>query len=369
MKIYYFLTLISFLLISCGSKTIKGELFEIPVDIDQNISLPLSEITEILTAVELELTDKSLINKDQIKRIIIFEDNIIIAEVFKILVFNKDGKYVRSIGARGQGPGEYNFIMNLALDEKNKRLFILCLGSSRIFCYDLEGKFLKSLYVPKIFIDDLYYTNEELLIIGHDINKDSETGIYNMSALLYRLNDNSEVIDSCIFRTNSFTGGSVSLTSSSNFILRGRTSDYMYYSEVYNERANPVENVLRDTLYCLKKNKLAPELKLKFKNDGISGGSKFIDLSNIYRSSRYVFSIYKNNQNKKNKYHFCYDTKTGKGYNMRDGYTDDINGIEEPVTIYPFNHNTEMFYYLHTNMKPDDLEEPNPTLYIGRLKK
>ncbi|GHT48722.1 hypothetical protein FACS189440_12990 [Bacteroidia bacterium] len=58
-----------------------------------------------------------------------------------------------------------------------------------------------------------------------------------------------------------------------------------------------------------------------------------------------------------------------KGYNMQDGYTDDINQIEDRLSLRPFNFDTEMFYYLHTNMKPGDLEEPNPTLYIGKLKK
>ena len=88
----------------------------------------------------------------------------------------------------------------------------------------------------------------------------------------------------------------------------------------------------------------------------------------MYRSDRYIFAVYGNLLN--NTYHwFCHDTKTGKGYNMENGYTDDINKIDKPVKIRPLISDTEMFYYWHTNMKPDDLEEPNPTLYIGTLKK
>ena len=127
--------------------------------------------------------------------------------------------------------------------------------------------------------------------------------------------------------------------------------------------------VLRDTLYRIEKNQLIPELKLKFKNNGIDGGgNKFIHLFNMYRSSRYIFAIY-NNEQDKNDYRFCYDTKTGKGYNMQDGYKDDIHQIEKRVSICPLNTDSEMFYYWHTHMKPDDLEEPNPTFYIGKLKK
>jgi hypothetical protein len=123
-------------------------------------------------------------------------------------------------------------------------------------------------------------------------------------------------------------------------------------------------------LHRFENNRLIPELKLKFKNDGIDGsGNKFINLNKIYRSSRYVFSVYNHVQKDYNRYFFCYDTKTGKGYHMQDGYTDDIHQIEGRVRIRPFISDTEMFYYLHTHIGPDDLEEPNPTLYIGRLKK
>jgi len=139
----------------------------------------------------------------------------------------------------------------------------------------------------------------------------------------------------------------------------------------------PQIKVLRDTLYRLEDNRLVPELKLKFRNDGFDrAGDKIIDLYNIYRSSRYVFAMYEFNPNNKERnterptrYYFCYDTKTGKGFNIKDGYTDDINGIDKPVSIRPLHTDSEIFYYWHTHMKPDDREEPNPTLYIIKLKK
>ena len=53
---------------------------------------------------------------------------------------------------------------------------------------------------------------------------------------------------------------------------------------------------------------------------------------------------------------------------MSIGYKDDIHELEYLREIRPFNTNPELFYYWYTHMKPDDLEEPNPTLYIGKLK-
>ena len=156
----------------------------------------------------------------------------------------------------------------------------------------------------------------------------------------------------------------VTLHRNSDFVLKGTNSTYLYYGDFFFEMDKLTKRALCDTLYLLENNRLIPELKLKFKNDGIGTP---IHLTNIYRSSRYVFAVYMN-RNEKNFYTFCYNTKTEKWYHTQD-FIDDINQIEKPVHVRPFNLDTEMFYYLHTNMKPDDHEEPNPTLYIGRLKK
>ena len=64
MKIYYYcLLVIGFTLFSC-SEAKFSELLTIPVGHNQNAPLALSEVTESLIAIELELTDESLINPD-----------------------------------------------------------------------------------------------------------------------------------------------------------------------------------------------------------------------------------------------------------------------------------------------------------------
>ncbi|GHV57596.1 hypothetical protein FACS1894182_06850 [Bacteroidia bacterium] len=374
MNIHYFPIIIGFLFFSCNESK-QGILPEIPVDTNQNASLPLSEITEELVAIELELTDESFINTDYIVRIIVSEDEVIVAELNKILVFSKDGKFIRSIGSRGQGPGEYNYIQNLAIDKKSQCLFIINSAPGKIICYDLNGKYLKESHKPiqsagLTALIDINYIKDELLLVVEQENGDFTKGL-NLHSAVYQLNDNLQVIDSTTIR-NIYLENLNLLTSlymNRDFMLHGGTSDYLYYGDFYTTQDNSEQRALCDTLYRFEDNHLVPDLKLKFKNNGMDGsGNKLIYLFNIYRSSRYIFSCYKNNQNK-NIYYFCYDTKTGKGYNMQDGYMDDINQIEERISIRPFNFDTEMFYYLHTHQHPDDLEEPNPTLYIGKLKK
>ena len=190
--------------------------------------------------------------------------------------------------------------------------------------------------------------------------------------LVYNLNDNFQVTDSCfirqIYRRTGFSGGTVD-----NFILSADSVVYIYYPYPTSQKY-PAKTFLPDTLYRFVNNQLIPELKLKFKRDGVDGeGNMFVNLTNLYRSSRYVFAEYLDYSLDFDywyaSFNFCYDTKTGKRYKMgRDRYRDDIHKIDS-VRIYPFHTNPEMFYYLHTRINPDDIEEPNPTLYIGKLKK
>ena len=369
-KYHCFLLITSILLFSCKEDKKNSNLMEIPVDIEQSLSFPLSEIVEEITAIELELTDESLINPDimNLKRILICANHVIVAERDKILVFGMDGKFIRSIGSKGQGPGEYTSIKNLAIDENNKRLFVNAI--SKIICYDLDGNYLnESSNIQQVGSRiDINHINGTLFLIVEQVGKKDSKGLFNHS-VLYRLNDDLQIMDSCTIRNSYFERPIMYTHFYEDFLLYCNTMAYLYFSEIYFNMCNPAETVLRDTLYRIEDNKLIPELKMKFKNNGIDMyGNKFIHLFNMYRSSRYVFAIY-HNENNKNDYRFCYDTKTGKGYNMQDGFIDDIKKIEKRVDIRPFNTNSDMFYYWHTHIKPDDREEPNPTLYIGKLKK
>ena len=372
-KHLFFITIAVSLLLSC-SKTKQGDLLEIPIDIYQSDGLmPLSEITEELIAIELELTNESTLDPTRINRVIISEDKVFITTWTRIFVFDKDGKYIRSIGSQGQGPGEYTNIRSIALDEKNKRLFVAS-AAYKIIAYDFDGKFLKETFFRKGSMRDINYVNEKLLLLAEKVTGGGSDGMHSLSAV-YQLNDDLQLVDSCTIRDfypkniNVILGGPHPL--GVNHILKGSKSIDLYYGDYFLRNDNMTERVLRDTLYRFENNHLIPDLKLKFRNND---ANKIVHIYNIYRSSRYIFATY-TDYNRGGPYYnlayfyFCYDTKTGKGYNMKDGYTDDINKIEKPVKIRPSLLDTEMFYYWHTNMKPGDKEEPNPTLLTSTLLK
>ncbi len=61
--------------------------------------------------------------------------------VARISRFSRDGKFIRSFGKLGSGPGEFRTPHGLAIDSQN-RLFVADRGNVRIQIFDLEGKFL-----------------------------------------------------------------------------------------------------------------------------------------------------------------------------------------------------------------------------------
>jgi hypothetical protein len=75
-------------------------------------------------------------------------------------------------------------------------------------------------------------------------------------------------------------------------------------------------------------------------------------------------------------YFVVVNSQRGKGYNIKEEgssasvyFTDDIH-TGKKVEIHLFDSDADKFYYLYANMdNAVDLEELNPTLYIGTLKK
>jgi len=67
---------------------------------------------------------------------------------YRIQKYDKDGRYVQTIGRQGQGPGEFERPTGLYLDKKGN---IYVLGLSKIHLFDRQGEFVKS-FVPQGFV-------------------------------------------------------------------------------------------------------------------------------------------------------------------------------------------------------------------------
>ena len=352
---------IALLTLSCNT-TEKTDFLTIPVDPDTDTPLVLSEISETIKAIELEVTDESLIQPHFVQRVLYSPDFILVQEFKSIMLFDKNGKFIRQIGSVGQGPGEFVSIGSISADFNSKKIIVFS-DDGKFICYDLDGKLIKRSLSDGSRPRNPYmnYIDNKLFFLSETFITIEENDVKNRRTL-FTLNDDFQKTDSILIRSIDLSQFERGYSPPFDYITTDGNSTYLYYNLIV------PNHLVSDTLYQVNDGNIIPYLNIKFNNRGLnSERRKDIYISSIYRSSRYVFTPY-NHSPKKQFYFFCHDLKTGKSYNMKDGFSDDIH-TGEKVVIRPFDNDTNKFYYLHTNFKEGERDEPNPTLYVGILKK
>jgi hypothetical protein len=158
--------------------------------IQESTILYSSSLFKSVTPIILETTDESLIgNIDKIeiyKDLIFVLDNIISK---KVLVFDTTGKFIRKIGNRGQGPGEYTNPTDFTIDTDNEYIYVYDGNARKLNCYNIQdGNFIRSVktgndnikihyiqyYDGKLYTDATSYGDAEKEYMLQEI--DIETG-------------------------------------------------------------------------------------------------------------------------------------------------------------------------------------------------
>ena len=92
--------------------------------------------------IQLEAKEECLIS--DIKRVVDVEGKVyVLTKTNEIFCFDRaTGKYIRTIGRLGEGPGEYVSAMDICYDEKEKCICVVDYYKSAIHNYSLDGRFL-----------------------------------------------------------------------------------------------------------------------------------------------------------------------------------------------------------------------------------
>lgn len=111
------------------------------------VNISISDLFESARVVPLETTDNSLIMS--LKKIIYYNNQLYIFDdkLSGVFIFDKNGKFINKIVRVGQGEGEYTLIYDFVINEAENQIEMLS-PFGAIYCYDLEGAFLKKYNLP-----------------------------------------------------------------------------------------------------------------------------------------------------------------------------------------------------------------------------
>ncbi len=179
------------LLGACSFKNTTNDLNAIDIagSFEHLSELKASQLGTNIRYVPLETTDSSLIgNSYSIK---LSKENIIVSTNGRCLLFDKqNGKFIRSIGHKGEDPQGYSNA-NCLIHPKTNVLYFYR-QPNKLVKYDTEDHFLGEVTLPQNISPSLYLTFADSLILAH---YGEGIGQPQASALLY-LNEKGEVKDS-----------------------------------------------------------------------------------------------------------------------------------------------------------------------------
>jgi len=102
----------------------------------------LSRIADDIVFIPLETTDECLLDLKGQMFVVMTREDIFIFDYIKGYRFDINGKFVNSIGTKGQGPGEFIRSMAMDVDTVNRRVYFL--DDRRIVEYDYDGKHIET---------------------------------------------------------------------------------------------------------------------------------------------------------------------------------------------------------------------------------
>lgn len=151
-----FIAITMLLLAGCQEKHETSGMVEIHPDKFVDTQLKLSDIAEELEYIQLD-TARIVNPRWQIK---MTDQYIFVAARDELLQYDRKGKFIQTIGTKGQGPGEFTSCTNIALDTEGERIFVK--NGLQVLVYSFDGKFWGKMEIPLEGMVDIAYTHESL---------------------------------------------------------------------------------------------------------------------------------------------------------------------------------------------------------------
>ena len=191
-------SLLFLLFLSCknpeNSQQIDPETVE-NIRVDMEKESVIGNFDDYFTSMEvisLETNEKSLLGR--IDRISLYQDKIFILDksTESVLVFNNKGKFLFRLQNSGNGPREYNSLMDFAIDRKSEQIILYADSPYRFYFYDLEGNSIKTKNTDNLFfyiafqndnIVKLNVSEEEFILSEYNLKTEERKGFLPMTEM------------------------------------------------------------------------------------------------------------------------------------------------------------------------------------------
>jgi hypothetical protein len=161
---------------SCNNSTEQADnviekpelIFPVTIDIDGAMNnqdtMLLSDFTDEIYYVKIKPPTGLFLKI--IRDVQIVNDTIYVFEgtINKIIAFDMDGNYIKTIGKIGRGPNEYISLRSFYVDESNSYLLFYT-SSGDILRYSPDGELIKKYFNLK-YANEMYFLNQKLIFTG-----------------------------------------------------------------------------------------------------------------------------------------------------------------------------------------------------------
>lgn len=156
--------LTAIIMVSCSDKVYNNSLTFVPLDGVEANGGSFKDYLKMTTCIPIEEpTDYHI---DRVTKVEVYNGDYYVlcaSDIAGLMVFNKNGKFVRKISRKGNGRGEYMRIFDFTIDRKNKRILMLCDNASNVRIYDMSGKYIDSKLISDVSFRNIACINGKIL--------------------------------------------------------------------------------------------------------------------------------------------------------------------------------------------------------------
>lgn len=195
------LALICWVFFSCSTPGESGlQTILVPKKIEGE--LHLEQLTKSLKLIQLETNENSLLTG--VLDIKLFHEEIYVSDASRrILIFDQEGKFLKVLGKRGEGPGEYKFFPYMTIDLESNLFYVA--SAMKLFVYSKEDELLFENALP-FYVNSLAVLEDKLMVLRQEMSIPQDDGYLNRSTL-YEIDKSLNLVDTIPVREVKFWKG------------------------------------------------------------------------------------------------------------------------------------------------------------------